>query len=207
MVRRIAVMALVAACAGMFLPRLHAAAPPTSYRWIAELAASDPAAKAVTVKVAIPQHVAKTLDRFKPGDQIVLVWDMIPPKPPAPATTPAPTPAPNAPPAADKAAAKEPPPGMYTAPLPVALKTETDVLLYIDTAAAMKAAKLDTGYILPAEFVSGDPKTVTVKLKVSDQTLQAFSTIQAGKRFRATSPLHQPGDIAMITEVSAAPAP
>jgi hypothetical protein len=200
MVRRIAVIALAGACTGAFLaPRLHAAAPPTSYRWIAELAASDPAAKTVTVKVGIPPHVAKSLDRFKPGDQIVLVWDMIPPKPPAP--PPASTPA------AGGKDEKQPPSGMYTAPLPVALKTETDAVLYIDTAAAMKAAKLDTGYILPAEFVSGDAKAVTVKLKVSDQALQGFGAIQAGKRFRATSPLHQPGDTAMISEVAAAPAP
>src|SRR5262245_23120369 len=104
MLRRIAVIAPVALYAvALASPCLRAAAAPTSYQWIAELATSDPAAKTVTVKIKIPDYVAKYLDRFKPDDQIVLVWDMIPPRPPAP---PASTAAPEAPKPDDKAAPK-----------------------------------------------------------------------------------------------------
>src|SRR5262249_42826569 len=200
MLRRIAVavIASAAVCAAALVsPRVRAAAPPTSYRWFAELSASDPATKTVTVKIKIPDHVTKYLDRFKAGDQIVLVWDMIPPRPaapPAPAPEAAAAPKPEdaakdgeAKPAAPQGRRGAPP--AAPPPPPVVLKTESDVLLFIDTAQASKAAHIDTGYILPAQFVSGDAagKTVTVKLKVSDEALKGFGAVQSGRRFRATS--------------------
>ena len=127
---------------------------------------------------------------------------MIPPRP-APAPEAAPAPAPAAPEGEGRGRRGAPP---APPPPPVVLKTESDVLLFLDTAQASKAAHIDTGYILPAQFVSGDAagKTVTVKLKVSDEALKGFGALGAGKRFRATSPLSQPSDVAAITEVAPA---
>jgi hypothetical protein len=45
-----------------------------SFVWFAELVSFDSAAKTMTVKAAVNEAVAKYLDRFKPGQHIVLVW-------------------------------------------------------------------------------------------------------------------------------------
>jgi hypothetical protein len=45
-----------------------------SYVWSAELVSFDNAAKTMTAKAAVNEAVAKYLDRFKPGQHIVLVW-------------------------------------------------------------------------------------------------------------------------------------
>src|SRR6188508_1252454 len=48
-----------------------------TYSWRGELLATDPDAKTLTVRVKVADHVARYLDRFKTGDRIVLVWDMV----------------------------------------------------------------------------------------------------------------------------------
>ena len=45
-----------------------------SYVWFGELVSFDTAAKTMTAKSAVNEAVAKYLDRFKPGQHIVLVW-------------------------------------------------------------------------------------------------------------------------------------
>jgi hypothetical protein len=45
-----------------------------SFVWFAELVSFDSAAKTMTAKAAVNEAVAKYLDRFKPGQHIVLVW-------------------------------------------------------------------------------------------------------------------------------------
>lgn len=48
-----------------------------SYVWLGELVALNESAKTATVKSPIPSNVATYVGRFKPGDRLVLVWDMI----------------------------------------------------------------------------------------------------------------------------------
>jgi hypothetical protein len=56
--------------------------PQRTYSWIAELVATDTTAKTITVKARIPEYIAKYTDRFKPGDHITLIWNMLPPRVP-----------------------------------------------------------------------------------------------------------------------------
>ena len=57
----------------------HAAAPlkDRSYIWYGQLIAVDEQTRTATIKAHIPALVEKYVDRFKPGDRLVLVWDMI----------------------------------------------------------------------------------------------------------------------------------
>jgi hypothetical protein len=55
----------------------RAADPQRSYVWFGEFVSLDEAAKTATMKAPIPEHVAKYVDRFKAGDRLVVVWDMI----------------------------------------------------------------------------------------------------------------------------------
>ena len=48
-----------------------------SYVWFGELVALNEGAKTATIKSPIPSNVANYVDRFKTGDRLVLVWDMI----------------------------------------------------------------------------------------------------------------------------------
>jgi hypothetical protein len=187
-----------------------------TYVWIGELAAADPGAKTIIVKALIPEHVAKSVNRFKPGDRVMLVWDMIPrmeaatkksepeasPRPSSQAPTDKPSDvAKTAVPDGSKASSsRDTQPA--TPPAPIVLKTESDTLLYIDSYEAMKTSKVDTGYILPAEFVSADAKMVTVKLRVPDSVLTAVTSIQPGKSIRVTSPMSQPTEVAAISAVA-----
>lgn len=167
-----------------------------TYSWIAELVATETTAKTITVKARIPEYIAKYTDRFKPGDHLTLIWNMLPPPIPQGAAT------------AEKEAAKPSAPGDTPAPAaPVAaptvvLKTESDLLMSIDLSDATKGAKLDTGYILPAEFVSAEAKTVTLKLHVADTTLRAVASMAPGTWLRATSPMNQPTEVAAISAVT-----
>ncbi len=88
MARRIRLVAAFVATA--LSVSLSAASMPTSYHWQAEFVAADSASKTITVKTLIPDYVSKYTGRFKPGDPVTLVWDMLPPSAP-----PAPTPAPG----------------------------------------------------------------------------------------------------------------
>lgn len=45
-----------------------------TYVWFGELVSFDSAAKAMTVRTATNEAVQKYLDRFKPGQHIVLMW-------------------------------------------------------------------------------------------------------------------------------------
>jgi hypothetical protein len=168
-----------------------------TYSWIAELVATDTAAKTITIKSRIPAYISKYTDRFKPGDHIMLIWNMLPPPVPANAaqgekdtakpSTAGGTPAPPAAPAV---------------PPPLVLKTESDLLMSIDAADAAKGTKIGTGFILPAEFVSADAKTVTVKLHTADTTLRAVASMQPGTWLRATSPMSQPTEEAVVSAVT-----
>ena len=167
-----------------------------AYSWIAELVAIDTTAKTITVKARIPEYIAKYTDRFKPGDHLTLIWNMLPPPVPPSAA------------AGEKDAAKPsaagntPVPAAPAAPPTVVLKTESDLLMSIDSSGAAKAPKLDTGFILPAEFVSADAKTVTLKLHVADTALRAVASMPPGTWLRATSPMHQPTEVAAISAVT-----
>jgi hypothetical protein len=57
----------------------QAAAPlkDRSYIWYGQLIAVDEQTRTATIKAHIPAHVEKYVDRFKAGDRLVLVWDMI----------------------------------------------------------------------------------------------------------------------------------
>jgi hypothetical protein len=57
----------------------QAAAPleDRSYIWYGQLIALDEQTRTATIKAHIPVHVEKYVDRFKAGDRLVLVWDMI----------------------------------------------------------------------------------------------------------------------------------
>lgn len=60
----------------------HAAQAPSTaqkrtYVWFGELAGVNEAARTVIVKAQIPDHVVKYVDRFKMGDRVMLVWNMI----------------------------------------------------------------------------------------------------------------------------------
>ena len=167
-----------------------------TYSWIAELVATDTTAKTITVKARIPEYIAKYTDRFKPGDHITLIWNMLPPPVPPSAA------------ASEKDAAKPsaaggtPAPAAPAAPPTVVLKTESDLLMSIDSSDATKGTKLDTGFILPAEFVSAEAKTVTLKLHVADTTLRAVASMPPGTWLRATSPMNQPTEVAAISAVT-----
>jgi hypothetical protein len=56
--------------------RAQAAAPGAArtYVWIGELVSFDSAAKAMTVKASVNEAVTRYLDRFKPGQRVMLVW-------------------------------------------------------------------------------------------------------------------------------------
>jgi hypothetical protein len=190
---------LLTLCLGSVLA--FQAKPPAqrTYDWIAELVATDTSAKTITVKVRIPEYIAKYADRFKPGDHVTLIWNMLPPPVPASAPAGAAT--------GEKEAAKPSTPGKTEAPAPAAvpppivLKTESDLLMAIDSSDA-KGTKLTSGFILPAEFVSADRKTVTVKLRVPDATLGVVAAIPPGTWVRATSPMSQPTDVAAVSAVT-----
>ena len=58
-------------------PQTAAPLKDRSYIWYGELVAVDEQTRTATVKAHIPPHVEKYVDRFKAGDRLVLVWDMI----------------------------------------------------------------------------------------------------------------------------------
>jgi hypothetical protein len=166
-----------------------------TYSWIAELVATDTTAKTITVKARIPEYIAKYTDRFKPGDHITLIWNMLPPPVP-------PNAAAGEKDAAKSSAAGTPAPAAPAATPTVVLKTESDLLMSIDSSDATKGTKLDTGFILPAEFVSAEAKSVTLKLHVADTTLRAVASMPPGTWLRATSPMNQPTEVAAISAVT-----
>lgn len=166
-----------------------------TYSWIAELVATDTTAKTITVKARIPEYIAKYTDRFKPGDHITLIWNMLPsPVPPSAAASE------DA--AKPSAAGGTPAPAAPAAPPTVVLKTESDLLMSIDSWDATKGTRLEAGFILPAEFVSAESKTVTVKLHVADTTLRSVAAVPPGTWLRATSPMNQPTEVAAISAVT-----
>jgi len=56
---------------------MAAPAPARSYVWFGQFEALDETAKAATLKAETAEHVARYVKDFKPGDRIILVWDMI----------------------------------------------------------------------------------------------------------------------------------
>jgi hypothetical protein len=98
-------------------------------------------------------------------------------------------------------------PRLAVRPRPPPLQTESDLLMSIDSSDATKGTKLDTGFILPAEFVSAEAKTVTLKLHVADTTLRAVASMPSGTWLRATSPMNQPTEVAAISAVTRTSAP
>ena len=98
--------------------------PQRTYSWIAELVATDTTEKTITIKARIPEYITKYTDRFKPGDHITLIWNMLPPPvPPSAAASEKDTAKPSA------AGGTPAPAG---APPTVVLKTESDLLMAID---------------------------------------------------------------------------
>jgi hypothetical protein len=90
-------------------------------------------------------------------------------------------------------------------------KPDVGPVLYMATLDVMKASKVDVGYIIPAEFVSGDAagKTVTVKVAMPDSAAAAVKAVAPGGWVKVTAPMSQPGDTAAVSMVaaSAKPAP
>ena len=191
-------------CLLLFARVRAAASTPGTYVWLGEFVAADPSAKTVTVKARIPEHVSRYVNRFKTGDHVMLVWDMITRV------------APNASKTTESESVKESAPNTSkdiasdaakkSSPA-IVLRTETDIVLYIDSYDAMKNSKVDTGYILPAEIASADAQTVTVKLRVADSTLQAVRSARPGQWIRATSSMSQPTEVTAITAVDVVNAP
>ena len=173
-----------------------------TYKWVAEFVAVDPTAKMMTVKVRIPEYVSKYVDRFKPGDHVTLIWNMLPLEPSTTAGRSAATPVgpakEGAKPSSSGTSAQQP-----AVPAPIVLKTERDVLMSIYSSDATKGAKIGSGYILPAEVVAMEAKTVTVKLRVPDHAVHAVASMQPGARLRATSSMSQPTDVAAVSAVTA----
>jgi hypothetical protein len=65
---------LVFAAAQITFAQAASSGATRSYVWFADLVSFDNAAKTMTAKAAVNEAVAKYLDRFKPGQRIVLVW-------------------------------------------------------------------------------------------------------------------------------------
>jgi hypothetical protein len=65
---------LVLAAARITFAQAASSGATRSYVWSADLVSFDHAAKTMTAKAAVNEAVAKYLDRFKPGQHIVLVW-------------------------------------------------------------------------------------------------------------------------------------
>ena len=65
---------LVATAAHVALAQGAQSGAKRTYVWFAELVSFDTSAKTMTVKGAVNEAVAKYIDRFKPGQHIVLVW-------------------------------------------------------------------------------------------------------------------------------------
>ena len=65
---------LVFAAAQITFAQAASSGATRSYVWFADLVSSDNAGKTRTAKAAVNEAVAKYLDRFKPGQRIVLVW-------------------------------------------------------------------------------------------------------------------------------------
>lgn len=77
-VARFMVSVVVSACVVAAAPVAfaQAAAPGATrtYVWVGELVSFDSAAKAMIVKAALSDAVTRYLDRFKPGQRVMLVW-------------------------------------------------------------------------------------------------------------------------------------
>jgi len=144
-----------------------------TYSWRGELLATDSDAKTVTVRVKVADHVARYLDRFKTGDRIVLVWDMVNRETNASAPSDS-------------------------------TRNDSDVVLFIDPVDPSTGRRLDRGYLLPAEFVSGEQTTVTVRLHLDDQMLRAARLLREGAPIQATTSMHQPTDTAALVTIAAA---
>ena len=82
--------------------------------------------------------------------------------------------------------------------------THADELLMIDTGQLSNGRRLDSGYILPAEFVSADKTTVTAKLHVDDKMLQAARSLANGAPIQATASVHEESDMAALITIGAA---
>ncbi len=65
---------LVAAAVQVALAQAAPSGAKRTYVWFAELVSFDASAKTMTAKAAVTEAVAKYIDRFKPGQRIVLVW-------------------------------------------------------------------------------------------------------------------------------------
>jgi hypothetical protein len=184
---------------------LAPAPAPKTYDWVAQFVTADATTKTVTVKAKIPEYVSKYINRFKPGDRVMLVWNMLPPRAeavaqrPAPAGGRAPTGSGDKPSVEDANPASpggtpQPP----TPPPPVALKTESDVLLAIWSYEPKNDA-INTGYVLPGEFVSAETNMVTIKLRVPENALRAAESMQPGQWLQATSPMSQPTEVTAVS--------
>jgi hypothetical protein len=210
--RRIRSMSLATLSILLFSTQIQGLAPTPplkAYDWIAQFIAADASTKTVTVKTRIPGYVSKYIDRFKPGDRVMLVWDMLPTRPEAVAQ--APQVGTGKPASGNSITAEKPSSGdakpsssgnvQPPAPLsPVVLKTESDVLLAI-WSYDPKNTSINTGYVLPAEFVSAEANMVTMKLRVPEKAFQAVESMQPGQWLQATSSMSQPTEEAAVSAV------
>jgi hypothetical protein len=62
------------AAAQIALAQAAPSAPIRAYVWFAEVVSYDTPAKTMTAKAAVTEAVAKYIDRFKPGQHVMLVW-------------------------------------------------------------------------------------------------------------------------------------
>ena len=88
-------------------------------------------------------------------------------------------------------------------------KPETGPVLYAAKLPEMRASKIDSGYIVPVEFVSLDTatKSLTFKVAAPDTALAALKSVAAGQWMKVTASMSQPEDTARVASIEPATQP
>lgn len=87
------------------------------------------------------------------------------------------------------------------------LKGEADIIVYAPKLELMK--NLEQGYLLPVEFVSLDAAagSLVFKTVVPDSVLQSVQSVAPGSWIKATAPVEQKGQAAVVTTAMASAKP
>jgi cytochrome c556 len=73
----VATVGVIGLATGLISAQTPGAPQQRTYVWFGELVSIDAAAKTATVKAQTTDAVAGYVDRFKPGEKVMMVWDMI----------------------------------------------------------------------------------------------------------------------------------
>ena len=127
------------------------------YVWYGQFVSVDQSSRVATINARIPPHVERYVERFKPGDRLMLVWNMIG-------------------------------------------RNEADSVLALWQLTGEKQPGLDTGYVLPIEFVLADlsSHTVTFKVSLSNSALKSLTSVTAGQWIKVQTPLVRTPQVALI---------